>query len=72
METTEQIVTPWETKCGKHGFDYTKLVEKFGCETITPELLDRFTKVTGHEPHIWLKRRIFFAHRQFFLARHES
>lgn len=59
----EQLVTPWATSCGKKGFDYEKLVEQFGVELITTSLLERFKKVTGHEPHIWLKRGHFFAHR---------
>ncbi len=59
-----QIVTPWkvETQTGK--FDYEKLVQQFGLEVIDDKLLERFEKVTGHKPHIWLKRKIFFAHRQ--------
>lgn len=59
----EQIVTPWEASCGSKGFDYQRLVEKFGVQPIDQAMLDRFEKVTGHEPHIWLKRGHFFAHR---------
>ncbi len=60
----EQVVTPWDTKCGDEGFNYDKLINQFGCQKLTPELLERFEKVTGHVPHFWMKRGIFFAHRQ--------
>jgi len=60
----DQVVTPWkaETKSGK--FNYKRLIEQFGVEEINEELLDRFKKVTGHDPHPWMKRGLFFAHRQ--------
>jgi len=60
----KQIVTPWDTKCGNKGFNYDRLIIKFGCSSITDELLIRFEKVTGHKPHLWMRRKIFFAHRQ--------
>lgn len=62
--TEEQIITPWSTKCDKSGFDYDKLIEKFGCESITDELMNRIEKLTGKPVHPWLKRKIFFAHRE--------
>lgn len=43
--------------------DYSKIIKKFGCSAITPELIQRFEKVTGHQAHILLRRGIFFAHR---------
>ncbi len=59
----DQKITPWEavTKSGK--FDYQKLIVQFGVDEITPVLLERFEKVTGVKPHIWLRRGMFFAHR---------
>ena len=53
-------VTPWEV-LGK--VDYNKLVKQFGINIISDELKVRFEKVTGHKLHPWLKRDIFFAHR---------
>lgn len=38
--------------------DYDKLIKEFGCHRIEPELLERFEKLTGREPHIFLKRGI--------------
>lgn len=59
----EQVVTPWKTSCGSGGFDYQRLIKQFGVQEIDVALLNRFEKVTGHEPHIWMKRGHFFAHR---------
>ena len=53
------IVTPWEVS-GK--IDYAKLIERFGTEPITDELLQRIKKHTG-ELHHMLRRGIFFTHR---------
>jgi tryptophanyl-tRNA synthetase len=61
---SEQVVTPWAANCGAGGFDYEKLIEQFGVQPITKELIDRFEAVTGHKAHAWLRRGIFFAHRQ--------
>ncbi len=60
----EQVVTPWKAEAENGKFDYQKLIDQFGVEPITPELLVRFEKVTGHPPHPWMRRGIFFAHRQ--------
>src|ERR1700722_16451147 len=52
----EQLVTPWDV----HGavvdgvakpIDYDKLIRQFGVNPITPELIQRFEKVTGKKAH---------------------
>lgn len=58
-------VDPWNVS-GK--IDYRKLIEKFGSTEITPALLERIERLTvgrGHVPclHPWLRRGIFFSHR---------
>lgn len=65
------IVTPWEVS-GK--IDYAKLVEQFGSRPITPELLARFESLTGQRPHLFLRRGIFFSHRDLsqLLDRYEA
>lgn len=56
----EGHVTPWEvTGC----VDYDKIVKKFGATYIDDELIARFARVTGKEPHEFLRRGIFFTHR---------
>lgn len=32
---------------------------------IDTSLLDRFERLTGHKPHRWLRRGLFFSHRDF-------
>lgn len=60
----DQLVTPWDTRCGERGFQYDRLIQKFGVQPIDQDLINRFEKVTGKKVHPWIKRGIFFAHRQ--------
>lgn len=53
------IVTPWEVK---GNVDYDKLIKEFGTEKIDEKLLKRIQKHTG-ELHHFLRRKIFFSHR---------
>lgn len=53
-------VTPWEVS-GK--VDYGKLIVQFGSEPISPELITRFETLTGKQAHPFLRRGIFFSHR---------
>lgn len=52
-------VTPWEVR-GE--IDYEKLIEEFGVDPLTSELLGRLEKHTG-PLHMMLRRGLFFAHR---------
>ncbi len=63
-------VTPWEVK---GPVDYDKLITEFGVSRIDEALLRRIRKHTG-ELHHFLRRRIFFAHRDlnFALDEHEK
>lgn len=68
-EADEAVVDPWQVS-GK--IDYTKLIEKFGSTPISPELLARIERLTvgrGNVPelHPWLRRGIFFSHRDLDL-----
>mmetsp|Transcript_31141 Transcript_31141/g.72508 ORF Transcript_31141/g.72508 Transcript_31141/m.72508 type:complete len:484 (+) Transcript_31141:72-1523(+) len=63
----EQVVTPWEVEAGEDGVDYAKLIEQFGCEPITQEQIDRIERLTGKPPHRFLRRGLFFAHRDLNL-----
>ncbi len=54
-------VTPWEVE----GIvDYQKLIEEFGTTPIDEKMLERIKKDFG-ELHLFLKRKIFFSHRDF-------
>jgi tryptophanyl-tRNA synthetase len=54
-------VTPWEVE-GE--VDYGKLIEKFGTQPVSAELLQKVHKLTG-EIHPMLKLGYFFSHRDF-------
>lgn len=58
------IVTPWEVS---GLIDYDKLIDKFGSQRIPEQLLERFEKLTGQKPHLFLRRGIFFSHRELDL-----
>lgn len=65
----EQIVTPWDvqgsvsTDGKQQAIDYDKLIDQFGTRRIDQTLLERFEKLTGHRPHVFLRRGMFFSHR---------
>ncbi|KAI9369912.1 hypothetical protein BJX61DRAFT_545116 [Aspergillus egyptiacus] len=75
-ETTEptardQDINPWSVEGGRDeagnaiSIDYEGLSRKWNTSLIDQALLDRFEKVTGHKPHRWLRRGLFFSHRDF-------
>ena len=39
------------------------VVGQFGCQKLGPELVERFERVTGKPAHPFLRRGLFFAHR---------
>lgn len=59
-ESKETVVTPWDVS---GVVDYNKLIEQFGSSTITDQLLQKFESLTGERPHLFLRRGIFFSHR---------
>ena len=63
-------VTPWEVK---GNIDYDKLIQEFGVSKIDEKVLKRIEKHTG-ELHHFLRRKIFFAHRDmnFVLDEYEK
>lgn len=64
-EKKEQIVTPWEVEAdGDEGIDYMKLIVKFGSKHLDSDLVERMERVTGHRAHRFLRRGIFFSHRE--------
>ncbi|KAJ2772692.1 tryptophan--tRNA ligase, partial [Coemansia nantahalensis] len=65
----EQNITPWDVEGAvvdgvQQAIDYEKLIKRFGTRPIDAALLERFEKVTGHTPHMFLRRGIFFSHRE--------
>lgn len=45
------------------GIDYDKLIEKFGCYKMTTELIEKFEKTIGEKAHRFIRRGMFFCHR---------
>ncbi len=75
----EQDVNPWsvsgEVVNGVAlAIDYDKLISQFGTRRVDTALLERFKRVTGHEPHKYMRRGIVFSHRdlEVILDRHEK
>jgi tryptophanyl-tRNA synthetase len=74
-----QKVTPWDVEGAivdgvQVAIDYNKLINEFGTKLISPELLERFQKLTGWKPHPLLRRGTFFSHRELdtILTRYEQ
>ena len=63
----ETIVSPWNVK---GTVDYEKLINEFGLKKISPALLKKIESKTG-ELHHYLRRGIFFAHRDLNIALEE-
>ena len=59
MAKKEFTVTPYEAE-GK--IDYNKLIDEFGVERLNDAVLQRIKKHTK-ELHLFLRRKVFFAHR---------
>jgi tryptophanyl-tRNA synthetase len=66
----EQIVTPWDVQGSvssdgqQLAIDYDKLIDQFGTRRVDAALLERFERLTGHRPHVFLRRGMFFSHRR--------
>jgi len=66
QEAMEQdVVDPWNvTASSNKGIDYNKLIDRFGCSAIDDALIERFERITGKPVHHFIKRGIFFSHRE--------
>lgn len=62
---TESVVTPWTVE---GDVNYDKLIKDFGCHAIDQAMLDRMERLTGKKPHRFLRRGIFFSHRDMNLV----
>lgn len=74
-EENKDEVTPFLISADKDtGIDYDKLVDRFGCTRMTDELREKIEKLTGRKPHRFIRRNIFFCHRDLdvMLNRYEQ
>ena len=63
-EVEEDTVTPFNIEAKDDtGIDYDKLIEKYGCFPITPELIARLERAIGERAHRFIRRGIFFCQR---------
>lgn len=57
-------VDPWNVQTSSaKGVDYDKLIVRFGSSKIDQELIDRLEQLAGQKAHHFLRRGIFFSHR---------
>ncbi|KAA0160240.1 hypothetical protein FNF31_04406 [Cafeteria roenbergensis] len=63
----KQVINPWAVEAGEGGIDYDKLVRDFGCSVITEDIVTRIENVTKRRAHRFLRRGIFFTHRDLDL-----
>ncbi|KAG6260718.1 tryptophan--tRNA ligase [Claviceps purpurea] len=78
--SSKQDINPWSVsgEVGEDGkvkaIDYRKLIDEFGTSAIDEALLQRWEKVTGTRPHRFMRRGIFFSHRDLnmILDRYEK
>eukprot|EP00917_Polyrhabdina_sp_WS-2016_P013095 GHVP01028815.1.p1 GENE.GHVP01028815.1~~GHVP01028815.1.p1 ORF type:complete len:234 (-),score=38.11 GHVP01028815.1:2368-3069(-) len=60
----KQVVTPWVIEAeSSSGVDYERLCRDFGLSRIEQHHIDRISKITSTKPHRFLRRGIFYAHR---------
>ncbi|KAJ0975048.1 hypothetical protein J5N97_017013 [Dioscorea zingiberensis] len=65
-DVDSQVVNPWEVTAKDGGkIDYDKLIEKFGCQRLSDDIVQRVERLTGRPAHVFLRRGVFFAHRDF-------
>ena len=58
----EQVVDPWSVE-SEGAIDYEKLIQQFGTQRLDKNIIERFEKLTGKKAHRFLRRGIFFSHR---------
>lgn len=63
-EEENEVVDPWHVYSkSETGIDYMKLVNKFGSSLIDQELIKEIEELSGQRAHRFLRRGIFFSHR---------
>ena len=58
----DQKVDPWSVE-SEGAINYNRLIEQFGTSPIPAEMVARFESLTGKKVHRFLRRGIFFSHR---------
>ena len=73
QDNKDLIVTPWEVSGDLEDKMYIKLIERFGTQALSPDLIEKFRKLTG-EIHPLIKSQYFFSHRDldWLLTKYEN
>ena len=79
-KATDQVVNPFEVSGGMDAagkalaIDFDKIVRDFGATPMSPEILQRFERVTGKRPHRLMRRGMVSSHRDLdkMLDRYEK
>lgn len=58
----EQVVDPWTVE-SEGAIDYDKLISSFGSQRLSADIIERMERLTGKKVHRFLRRGIFFSHR---------
>ncbi|CAF4938996.1 unnamed protein product [Rotaria sp. Silwood1] len=60
----DDVVNPWEVKAeSMTGVDYDKIIVRFGSLHLTDDLVQRMQTIIQRPIHHFIRRRIFFSHR---------
>jgi hypothetical protein len=62
LRDDDTVVNPWSVE-SVGAIDYDRLIVKFGSQAIDAALLERIERVTGRQAHRFLRRGLFFSHR---------
>jgi tryptophanyl-tRNA synthetase len=73
QDNKDLIVTPWEVSGDLEDKMYIKLIERFGTQALSSDLIVKFRKLTG-EIHPLIKSQYFFSHRDldWLLTKYEN
>lgn len=66
-EEDDLVVNPWQVSAEGGKIDYDKLIDRFGCQRLEQSLVQRVERLTSLPAHVFLRRGVFFAHRDFNL-----
>ncbi|CAG2100188.1 unnamed protein product [Medioppia subpectinata] len=68
VDNEDDKVDPWNvTSNSKAGVDYDKLIVRFGCSKLNDEILTKMETLINQKVHHFLRRGIFFSHRDLHL-----
>ncbi|KAK9858034.1 hypothetical protein WJX84_008245 [Apatococcus fuscideae] len=59
----QQVITPWLVESGGADLEYHKICQEFGASLISQDLVRRVERLTKAKAYRFLRRGIFFAHR---------